>query len=130
VHEARGQVEAHRIFSQKPRFTVEIDIVAVVSHRQPGYLNRCRGAPPVEGRPQAGLKVHVLCLVTWSVGVGNIGGNQLLADADHIHILLEAVTQAVDHDVSVGASGIPFMLKEIGSISWSKFCQGDDASVI
>ena len=55
------------------------------------------GEPPSRAGLEAGLEIQILSLVAGGVGIGDIGRHQLLPHADQIHVLFEAVGEAIDH---------------------------------
>ena len=47
---------------------------------------------------ELGLEIDVLGLVSGSIGIGNVGGHQLLTSAQKIHVALNARAQVFHHD--------------------------------
>jgi hypothetical protein len=98
-------LEAKGIFGQQARFAVETDIVAVVRDGQAGHLDRARR--PAQGILKLSLKIDVGGSIAGGVGIGNVGGPQLLAGAEQIHVPFELSGDGVEHAALLEAHAWP-----------------------
>jgi hypothetical protein len=76
----RDKLKSNRVFGQKASLLVDVDVVAIVVVGQAFRFHDGVGSAFGECEKLT-LEVDVLSLIAWGVDVGDIGGDELLPDA-------------------------------------------------
>ena len=70
------------------------------SYRRDRRLRPDGRLEPAQLVPQLGLKIEIARVIPRSIGIGDVGCHQALARAQHVHVTLDPIRQAVQHALS------------------------------